>query len=285
MKGENYRAKIGITLGSGAARGWAHIGVLKALEERGIYPDIVCGCSMGALIGGFYAASKLDALEEASGSWSKMGMFRMLGRLIFRGGFFDNDGIMKWLRDALGDVMIEDLPVKFGAVAVDLSTGMELWFTEGDLVDAIMASISAPGMLIPYQKRGLLLGDGALANPVPVSLCRALGADIVVAVDLNGERVGRYFGPHWGLPERSGNFTNDDEGQRMPHFLEVLAVSSQIIQTRLTRHRLAADPPDLLISPKVKNIRMLEFDKSSVAIAEGKKAVERNLSAIEELFE
>jgi NTE family protein len=112
-----------------------------------------------------------------------------------------------------------------------------------------------------------------------------LGADIVVAVDLNGERVGRYFGPHWGLPERSGNFANDDEGQRMPHFLEVLAVSSQIIQTRLTRHRLAADPPDLLISPKVKNIRMLEFDKSSIAIAEGKKAVERNLSAIEELFE
>ncbi|HOM98496.1 MAG TPA: patatin-like phospholipase family protein [Acetomicrobium sp.] len=285
MNSKNGSPTIGLTLGSGAARGWAHIGILRALADRNIHPDIVCGCSMGALVGGFYAALKLDELEEASYSLSKMGMLRMMGRLIFRGGFFDNKGIMQWIRDVLGDVKIEELPVKFGAVSVDLSTGMEIWMTSGDLVEAIMASISAPGMLMPFQKDGLLLGDGALANPVPVSLCRALGADIVIAVDLNGERVGRYFGPHWGLPKTNEANSLEEDGEKMPHFLEILAVSSQIIQTRLTRHRLAADPPDVLISPRVRNIRMLEFDKASVAIAEGRKAAERSMHTIEELLE
>ena len=211
------QSTIGLTLGSGAARGWAHIGILRALADKGIHPEIVCGCSMGALVGGFYAALKLDDLEEASHSLSKMGMLRMMGRLIFRGGFFDNKGIMQWLQDVLGDVKIEELPVKFGAVSVDLSTGMEIWMTSGDLVEAIMASISAPGMLMPFQKNGLLLGDGALANPVPVSLCRALGGDIVIAVDLNAERVGRYFGPHWGLPKTNEANSLEEDEAKMPH--------------------------------------------------------------------
>lgn len=178
------KMKIGLALGSGAARGWSHIGVIKALKQTGIDIDIVAGCSIGSLVGAAYACNKLSALEQWVCSFRYWDVLRLMDVSWGRGGLLRGERVFNHYRDIMPVTDFDHCSRRFGAVATNLSTGRELWFTEGDLHLAVRASCSMPGLMSPVEHNGYWLVDGAVVNPVPVSLTRALGADIVIAVDL-----------------------------------------------------------------------------------------------------
>ena len=182
----SYDRRLGLVLGAGVARGWAHIGVLQALAEIGVRPDVVCGCSSGAIVGASYVTGRLDRLAERV---SKLKLREVLGTLDFSlagGGLVEGRRLISFFRDTIDDVAIETLTPAFGAVATDLMTGREQWLTSGAIIDAVRASAGLPGVLVPISTRGRWLVDGAMVNPLPVSLCRALGADVIIGVSLNG---------------------------------------------------------------------------------------------------
>jgi NTE family protein len=261
--------KIGVVLGAGSARGWAHIGVLRALEQAGIRPQIVCGASIGALVGAVYANGSLDALEDwvLGLTWRKvLGFFDFS----FNGGFLKGAKLIGYLRDNLLETTIEELQLPFGAVATDLRNGREVWLREGRAADVVRASIALPGLFTPVEHEGRLLVDGALVNPVPVSLCRAMGADFVIAVDLGSSGAGGYGK---GRP-----------GSRVPGLLEVMAESINIMQVRITRSRLAGEPADALIMPQLSELGSMEYHRAAESIAEGRAATELMLPQIRRLL-
>jgi len=294
--------RIGLALGGGAARGWAHIGVLRSLHEAGIVPDTICGTSIGALVGAFYATGKLD--ERAS--WVRRMNWREIVRyldvtLIAGGGFVEGARLMEFLKSQLGEPRIEDLELPYAAVATNLERGQEVWFREGPLIPAVRASIALPGMFTPVRHGDDWLVDGGLVNPVPVSLCRAMGADVVIAVNLNGDILGR----------RGRNVSNADaedgepglldilpqslrvrasllvsrlSGSRpqVPGLFDVIADSINIMQDRITRSRMAGDPPSVALSPRLRHIGLMEFDRAEEAIDEGRATVRRMLPALRE---
>ena len=177
--------KIGLALGSGSARGWSHIGVIRGLQEANIAIDIVCGSSIGALVGGAFAAGKLDEAEKLIRGLAWSDVLGFMEVPIPRSGIINSEKVAEYLRERIGDPNIEDLPIPFAAVATDLTSGQEVWIRQGSLIEAIRASISMPGMFTPCFRDGRLLVDGGLINPVPVSLCRSLGANTVIAVNPN----------------------------------------------------------------------------------------------------
>ena len=184
--------KIGLALGSGSARGLSHIGVIRGLQEAEINIDVICGSSIGSLVGGAFAAGKLDIMEQIVRGLSWSEFLRFMELPLPRSGLIDGDKIAQYMREKLSDVNIEDLPIPFGAVATDLTSGQEVWLQKGSLINAVRASISMPGMFTPLKRDGMLLADGGLVNPVPVSLCRALGAQIVIGVNPNTDVRVRY---------------------------------------------------------------------------------------------
>ena len=186
------RPRIGLALGSGAARGWSHIGVIEALAEAGIEPDIVCGCSIGAVVGAAYVAGELPALKDFAQSLTWREIARMLDVRLSGGGLIGGQEIVAFLRRLKISAPIASYSKPFAAVATDLETGREIWLREGPIDEAVRASISLPGILSPARHADRWLVDGGLVNPVPVSVCRALGADVVIAVNLNGDLVGRH---------------------------------------------------------------------------------------------
>lgn len=188
---EQNKLKIGLALGSGSARGWAHIGVIRELEEAGIRPDVICGSSIGAFVGAACANDRLDDLEEWVLTLSWKEIINYLDLSLLGGGFIQGEKLFRMASEKVDDPLIESLPRCFGAVATELESGREVWFREGSLKSAVRASIGLPGLFAPVRINGKWLVDGGLSNPVPVSLCRAMGADIVIAVNLNGELVGR----------------------------------------------------------------------------------------------
>ena len=295
------KPRIGLALGGGVARGWAHIGVLRALKRYGIEPDIVCGSSVGALVGGVALAGKLDALEEWARGLSRLKIAGYLDlRLRQGGGLIGGDKLVAEMRRHLGDTRIEDLPVPFVATATDLVTGHEVWLQMGDLVEALRASFSLPGVFPPVQMDGRWLVDGALVNPVPVSCCRALGAQMVIAVNLSADILGKARKPGATVPTAAGFdllnlmeeaprdsrplssigalarriFRRDYDG---PSVFGVMVSSLGIITDRITRSRLAGEPPDVHIAPRLGQIGLLEFDRADDCIREGELAVERVL--------
>jgi NTE family protein len=183
--------KVGIALGSGSARGWSHIGVIRSLLEAGIPIDFACGASIGALVAGSLAAGFLDPLDRWVRKLSWSHIIGFMDVMIPRSGLVEGERITAYLRETLADPKIEDLPIPFIAIATDLKTGKEVWIQEGSLIDAIRASISFPGIFTPCGRNGQWLVDGGLVNPVPVSSCRAMGADIVIAVNLNADIMGK----------------------------------------------------------------------------------------------
>jgi len=185
------KPRVGLALGSGSARGWAHIGVIRALEERGIKPDLICGCSIGALVGGAYASGELDKLEKWVTGLAWTTVLRLMD-LTWKGGLISGNRLFNLFRMLFEKRDIADLPIKFGAIATELSTGREVWLQHGDLLDAVRASCAMPGLFAPVLRDGAVLVDGGLVNPVPVSMCRALGADVVIAVDLSWGKLGLY---------------------------------------------------------------------------------------------
>jgi len=299
--------KIGLALGSGSARGLSHIGVLDALLEAGIEPDVVCGTSIGALVGAAYVAGKLPALRD----WAESATWRQVVRLmdvrLSRGGLIDGKQIVALLRRLGIDAPIESYDKHFAAVATDLSSGREVWLQKGSILEAVRASIAIPGIVSPAQLECKWLVDGGLSNPVPVSLCRALGAEIIIAVNLNGDLVGRRFDKARAMPPAAapsristelfrrvlgkGLGARPDEAAEIvpdplaripsaPGYLDVLANSLNIMQDHITRTRLAGEPPHVLLVPRLGNIGLLEFTRAHEAIAEGRHAVQHALPAL-----
>ncbi len=291
------RRKVGLALSSGVARGWAHIGALRALARIGVGFDILAGCSAGALVGACYLGWRLDELESFALSLNKRKILSYLDLNWGAGGMIRGDRIVKMLRHLLQLRRIEHLRTPFVAVATDLVTGHEHWLQRGDLADAVRVSIALPGLLPPVQLEGRWLADGALVDPLPVAACRALGADLVIAVNLNTDVVGKSrravteapvamgfdpgvltqaFGAPLAppLPENltRGLFQRSAEA---PNLFGVMSTSLSIMQDRLTRARLAGDPPDVHVTPRVGHIGLLEFDRAEEAIREGEEAVER----------
>src|SRR5215470_13204851 len=202
--------RIGLALGSGSARGWAHIGVIEALTEAGIEPDIVCGCSVGALVGAAYVAGQLPALKDFAQSLTWREIASLLDVRLSGGGLVAGNEIVALLRTMKISAPIGSYPKAFAAVATDLETGREIWLREGSIEEAVRASISLPGILSPTRHSDRWLVDGGLVNPVPVSVCRALGAEVVIAVNLNGDIVGRH-GPSYSDQNQSNATTTPRE--------------------------------------------------------------------------
>jgi len=300
------RPRLGIALGSGSARGWAHIGVLRALTEAGVVPDIVCGTSIGALVGAAYVADRLDALDDWARSVTLFEVVRLMDLTVTRGGMITGERFFKGVRALLPDQRIETLSKPFAAVATDFATGRELWLQKGALLDAVRASTSLPGIFPPVKFGSEWLVDGGLVNPVPVSVCRALGAEVVIAVNLNGDitsrnvmpRARRRRVPRQGEPDLlnklSTRLREEFRGTasflsgqwlrtrtRSPGFFEVLAGTIYIMQDRITRSRMAGDPPEVMIAPQLGHIRLLDFHRAEEAIDEGHACVAPLLGMIE----
>lgn len=290
---------IGLALGSGSSRGWAHIGVIKALSELDIHPQVVCGCSIGSIVAAAYVSGNLDKLEQWVRSLTRVELARYIELNLSLNGFVDTEKLHEFFLQCVcrEDESIEDITVKFASVATDLATGREVWFTSGPLIDAVWASISLPGLFPPLQHQGRWLVDGGLVNPVPVSVCHALGADIVISVNLNGDVVGKHFIKKQNEPSADSNnvldrlsravnkyspdiFKDDEEKTSPPGLFDAIASSINIAQDRITRSRLAGDPPDIMLSPKLSHIGLMEFYRAEEAIHEGEQCVMRMLPEI-----
>jgi NTE family protein len=288
------RPKIGFVLGAGSARGWAHIGVLRALTEERIRPDFIAGSSVGALVGAAYAAGRLDQLETwALGlDWKRILRLADFG---LRGGLIRGRRMREVFSEQFVEQTFSELSVPFAAVATDLHSGQEIWLRDGKVSDAIGASIAVPGLFQPVLYEDRFLVDGSVVNPIPVSLCRAMGADIVVAVDLGSDLVGRYVRDDDRAPTqtRPAGFmtrflpgysrTSDKVAETQvpaPSLMETLMGSINIMQLRIARSRLAGEPPDVLLTPRLGHLGLLDYHHAKVAIAEGREAVARMLPAI-----
>lgn len=291
--------KLGLALGSGASRGWSHIGVINALSREGIEPDIVCGASVGAMIGASYVAGNLDELEEWVLSSRRTDVLRFFDIKLSQAGFVDTDRLSRFLHSfvAAEDLQIEDLPRQYAAVATNLQSGREIWFTEGAVADAVRASMALPGLFPPVRHNQSWLVDGGLVNPVPVATCRALGAEIVIGVNLNSDIVGKRrskISEPAATPKKNvlstlkrtakeysnAIFPSDDEKDDPPGLFYAIANSINIVQDRITRSRLAGDPADILISPKLAHVGMLEFHRAEEAIAEGELCIQNKMADI-----
>ena len=295
------RPKIGIALGGGAARGWAHIGVLKSLIEAGLEPDIVAGTSIGAVAGACYVTGRLDTLEEFACALTRRRMFGFLDFNFGGSGLITGQRLSARLESHLREYTIEGLDRRFVAVATELGTGHEVWLNKGSLVNALNASFALPGIFRPVKINGRWLIDGALVNPIPVSVCRALGARIVIAVNLSCDLL------HKGsIIHDQANFTEPaavPEDNRLPgsngraalHLLHrqifgrnkdapgisaVMMDAINITQDRIARSRLAGDPPDITIGPKTGNIGLFDFHRASEAIDLGARAAEKQIDEI-----
>jgi NTE family protein len=300
----NRRPLIGLALGSGSARGWAHIGVIHVLERAGISADIVCGTSIGALVGAAYAAGEIERFD----AWARALKWQaVVGMLDLRmgGGLIEGTRLVQFFRSRFDDQGIEKLPKAFGCVATELGNGREIWLRDGPVIDAVRASIALPGLFTPSQRDGRLLVDGGLVNPVPVSLCRAMGADIVIAVDLNWDLIGRRRRASVEMHAPAPSAEADGSGLAslfaklrpaswgaggakaapdMPSMLDVLATSLNIMQVRITHSRLAGEPADAMVRPRLSLIAAMDYHRANEAIAEGERAAELALPAIRDLL-
>ncbi|MCI5077018.1 patatin-like phospholipase family protein [Oricola sp.] len=287
---------IALALGGGAARGWAHIGALHALDEAGLHIDMIAGTSIGALVGGCYLAGKLDELEKFARSLSRRRMLGLLDIQFVGSGLFGGMRLTRELEAHMRGIQIEDLPRTFVAVATEISTGHEIWLTHGDLTVAMRASYSLPGIFEPVECNGRTLVDGALVNPVPVSVCRAHEQPRVVAINLNYDIFGRSGVVKHGAPRAEMNVRATDTSSKpqrkknpeQPVRLGITGVmveSYNIIQDRISRARLAGDPPDYSLHPRLSDIGLADFHRASEAIDRGYEATMERLPDIQRLAE
>ena len=299
---------IGIALGSGAARGWSHIGVLKALLRSGIEPDIVCGTSVGAMIGAAFAAGNLAKLEHWVLGSTRSDVFGFFSIRMPQTAFVDMQRFERFLHDCVAsdDVRIDVLSKGYAAVCTSLDDGQEIWLREGGVAHAVKASMAMPGLFPAVSDHGRWLVDGGLVNPVPVSTCRSLGADIVIGVNLNADILNRRNMQIRATQKSSASaptksilenlkkqahgvtgtlFTDNNHDDRIPGLFYSISKSIHIFQDQITRRRLDTDPADVLIEPKVGDIGLLEFQRAGDAIQEGDARVMEALPRIRELIE
>lgn len=302
MNSVNTLPRIGLALGSGASRGWSHIGVIKALLAEGVEPHVVCGTSVGAIIGGSYVAGNLQKLEDWVLGSTRSDVLRFFDIKLTQSGFVDTNRLTWFLNNyvATEDQRIEDMPIKYAAVSTDLDTGREVWFTHGGVADAVRASMAMPGLFPAVQNDERWLVDGGLVNPVPVSVCHALGAEVVIAVNLNAGIVGKRNdtnqeatsledkGVLSSIKQQAKEYSDSifpsrDKKNEAPGLFHAIGNSINIFQDRITRSRLAGDPADVVLSPKVSHIGMLEFHRAAEAIEAGGLCVRKALAEIHAL--
>jgi len=307
--GSIRRPVIGLALGGGAARGFAHIGIIRTLVAHGIIPNVVVGTSIGAVVGGAYASGHLDAVEEWARSLQPRNILSYLDIRLNGSGLIGGTKLAAEIEASMGQTLIEDLPIKYATVATEVRTGHEIWLTHGPMVDAMRASYALPGIFSPVLIGDRWLVDGALVNPVPVSAARAMGAEIVIAANLSSDvfthsttvyahgpsanaaavvpeavpepetrkrGIGKFFSA-----ERTVKREFFGSGGR-PGISSVMVDAFNIMQDRITRARLAGDPPDLLISPRVGKIGWFDFHRADELIAHGTRAAERAIESIQE---
>jgi NTE family protein len=305
------RPKVGVALGAGAARGWAHIGALRELAAIGLAPDVIVGSSIGAVVGGCFAAGQLDTLESFARSLTKRRVFGLLDVSFTGGGLIGGDRLRLRLEQTMGDMRIEDLPIRYAGVATEIGSGHEIWLKRGPLVEAMRASYALPGVFEPVRIAGRWLFDGAIVNPVPVSVARALGADRVIALNIASEGSGRgtaiqdmpdadeapiepppaaenaRAGVMSGLRRGAGMLRRQwtSEGPGAPGLASVMVNAFNITQDRIMRSRLAGDPPDVLVTLKVGKIGLFEFHRADELIALGREAVRKARDEIAEHVE
>ena len=305
----SHRPSIGLVLGGGAARGFAHIGVVRTLIAKGLVPDVTAGTSIGAVVGGCYAAGNLDGVERWCRSLTRRSVLGYLDVSFSGSALLGGGRLAEKLTETVGNVSIEQLPVRFAAIATEFGTGHEIWLTRGPLVDAARASYALPGMFPPVHIGGRWLMDGALVNPVPVSAARALGARVVIAVNVNTDLYGRGTTiQHLDAPEPDaapgetpmeemaaqrglfGRFAGERAEKRQlfgtagrPGLSTVMVEAFNVMQDRLTRARLAGDPPDILISPRLGRIGLFDFHRAAEMIDLGAEAAEKALEHVDEV--
>lgn len=305
--------RVGLALGSGSARGWSHIGVIQALEEMGIRPDVVAGTSIGALVGAVYVTGQLAAFSN----WVTRLTFRdVLGYLDigFSGGVVKGEKLFNFFSEHHLDPDIESLEQRFATVATDMKLGREVWIQTGSVLDAARASCALPGLFTPFQHEGRWMLDGGLVNPVPVSVCRALGAELVIAVNLNGHLIGRHLARYEGDSQALEQPANEDtpataeedkaaeqsmwsrvmsyfsspsadgSAEPIPGFFDVIGASVNIMQDRITRSRMAGDPPELNLVPMLEDYAIMDFHRATEAIDEGRRLVYANRERLEWLL-
>lgn len=311
----NSHGKVGLALGSGSARGWSHIGVIRALEEAGVTVDYIAGTSIGALVGAVYASGRIDLLEDAVQQFSRKIILSLSDPVLPKSGLIDGVKIADFIHKYVLDEPIERLPLPLAIIATDLNTGDEVVLKEGNTIEAIRASISLPGIFKPVRKDNYLLVDGGLVNPVPVRTVREMGADFVIAVDLNFDLVQRKrngLKPPDGSRDTqigeqevhaiSGNRTTTllseklrdinlaatgkikqfMAGDSQPTIIEVLMTSIKIMESQITSVNLRSDPPDVLIQPRLGHINFMEFHRAKEIIAEGYRAASSQLACRQE---
>jgi len=283
---------VSLVLGSGGARGLAHIGVIKWLDEHDFEIISVSGCSMGALVGGIYALGKLDEYEHWVRAITRRDMLRLLDLSFDGDGLVRGERIIETLKDLIGDCRIEDLPIRFTAVAADIKREKEVWLNSGSLFDAIRASISIPLFFKPAEINGDKLVDGGVLNPVPIAPTVYDDSDLVIAVNLDGKPD-----PDYRAPEKEEE-TAQDEGfaQKISDFiksldiaqkvseakqsgmLEIAALTFETMQGAIARQRIAAYPPDIELQIPRNVCMALEFDRADEMIKLGHQLAEDRLS-------
>jgi NTE family protein len=288
MKDTQAEPVIGLALGSGSARGWAHIGIIQGLEEIGVRPQVIAGTSIGALVGAVYASGQLEDFSKWVQALSARDVFKLMD-LSFSGGMVKGEKLFGFFEANHRNPNIEDLEQRFVSVTTEMKTGREIWITKGPILPAARASCALPGIFPPVKHRDSWMLDGGLVNPVPVSACRALGAEVVIAVNLNAQLVGTH------LPKSSAqdveheatakvdrtlwhkaiDYLSKGEGEN-PSFFDVVASSVNIMQDRLTRSRMAGDPPEITLIPKLEDFALMDFHRAKQAIDEGRRLVEEN---------
>jgi NTE family protein len=310
MEEKSPAPRIGLALGAGSARGWAHLGVLQALEERGIQPAVVTGASVGALVAAACASGQRLELEAWVRTLTRVDVWRLLDTTFRGGGVMRGNRLMHAIGEQIEDRRIEDLPVAFGAVAADLDTGEEIWLRSGSMLAAVRASSGMPGLFTPmwHQERWMI--DGGVVNPVPITLCRALGAEIVIAVNLNVPVSNRWAAlrratsqpteetrdrqaesgeANWAFMDKWAELmdglveTLKPASSAGPGLFEVIAGSVHIMQDHIARSRMAGDPPNLAITPELGDFQLMDFHRAEEAIEAGRNAVvamERQLEAL-----
>ncbi|TIW46994.1 MAG: patatin family protein, partial [Mesorhizobium sp.] len=283
---------ISLALGGGCARGWAHIGVLRALDEAGIEVSMIAGTSIGALVGGCYLAGKMDELEEFARSLTKRRIFGLLDLNLRGSGLFGGMKLDARLREHLAGIRFEDLSKPFVAVTSEIRTGHEIWLSKGSLITAMRASYALPGVFEPVNCNGRILVDGALVNPVPVSVCRAYEQPLVVAVNLHYDLFGRAA----VIKHSAGELVIEKDApgpgradsvhqshQTRLGITGVMVEAFNIIQDRISRARLAGDPPDMSLQPKLSHIGLTEFHRADEAIRLGYQATMAQINELTRL--
>jgi len=297
--------KKAIALGGGGAKGYAHLGVLKALKELDINFDIVTGTSIGSFVGAVYAGGGIEKLEEISSKINISDLPRILAPAFSKHGLLSGNYINQLLLKVITQKNIEELPIKYAAVCVDINKGETVNFTEGDLGMAIRSSIAIPGLFTPVIKGDMFLVDGGVMEPVPVNSARKLGADIVVAVDLISkfknfsneagskkilddlpfkaeiDHLGNYIkkiGESLYLFEKDKELFNDKT------VVDIVQRISVISQSRMIENQIQLSSPEIVITPDVSSIDILEFHKSKEGIEQGYKAAKEKFPEIKKLL-